>query len=193
MPLDPISVGVIMRGALLSAGLVGVSSNQLALGLTNALCVYGKTAMNVTTVDVGTVGVGKGTGFGVFLVQPAFATTLAGFLPANGIAGLSMPQIVAGVSVGYTAALATAVINTIHPSVGAGSGKLQILPNTVVAVGIFMEAFLSSGMTGLMLAPLSVALANSLDIALASAVGVVTITGPSASAPSSGLGTGKLI
>lgn len=193
MPLDPITVGGIMRGSLLAAGLVGTGSNQLSLGLTSALCTYGKTAMNVMSVDVGTLGVGKGLGVGVMLPQPVLAASLAGNLPAGGIAGLSMPQLVLGISVGYSAALATAIINTISPSVGVGAGKLQIMPNTAAAIGIFIQMFLAAGMTGPMVTPLATSVARALDLVLPTAIGVVAIAGPPNIVPSAGMGTGKLL
>jgi len=193
MPLDPISVGGIIRVSLLSAGIVGTGSSQLCLGLTNALCTYSKSAMVVTTIDVGTLGVGKGIGAGVILPQPVLAAALAANLPANMVAGLSVPQLVLGISTGYSMALMTAIINTMHPSVGVGSGKLQIYPNTAAAIGIFTSAFLAAGMTGPSVVPLATAVARSLDAVLPTAIGVVVIAGPPNIVPGAGVGSGKLV
>lgn len=193
MPLDPISVTGIMRLALLGAGLIGTGSNQLAVGLSNALCTYGKTAMSVGTIDVGTLGTGKGTGVGVVLPQPILMASLSTSLPGGGIAGLSMPQLALGISIGYSTALSTAIINTFHPSVGIGAGKLQIAPNTIAAIGIFTQAFISAGMSGNMIIPLATAIVKGLDAVLPAAIGVVAITGSPSTSPSSGVGSGKLL
>ena len=193
MPLDPISVFAIMQSSLLGAGLLGVANSQLALGLTNALSVYGQTTMVVTTIDVGTAGVGKGTGAGVVLPIPTLLSSFSVSLPSAGIAGLSMPQLALGISTGYSTALASAIINTVHPSVGVGSGKLQIVPNTLVAIQTFITAFLSAGLTGIMAVPLATAVATGLDAVLPSAVGVVAITGPPSSVSAAGAGSGKLV
>jgi len=193
MPLDPISVGGIVRTALLSAGLVGKSSGQLSLGLSNALCMYGKTGMAVSTIDVGTLGVGKGIGVGVLLAQPVLAATLASSLSAGGIIGLSAVQLVSGISTGYSMALAAALINTAHPSVGVGTGKLQIMPNTVVAISIFNTAFKAAGLVGPSSIPLATAIAKGLDMALPSAIGFVAIAGSPNIIPSAGIGSGKLL
>lgn len=193
MPLDPISVGGIMRTSLLAAGLVGTGSGRLSSGLSDALCTYGKSSMNVTTLDVGTAGVGKGTGFGVVLAQPILAASLTTGLPSGGISGIALPQLVLGISVGYSTALSTAIVNTTHPSVGSGVGKLQIQPNTIAAIGIFIQAFLSAGMTGSAVTILATAIAKSLDAVLPLAIGVVAIAGPPSVSPSTGFGTGKLL
>jgi hypothetical protein len=193
MPLDPISVGALVRTGLLSAGAIGTGSGRLTLGLTNALCTYGKTAMNVGTIDIGTAGAGKGIGIGVLIPQSILFTALSGFLPGHGISGLSMPQIALGVSIGYSTALSTAIINTLHPSVGVGTGKLQITPNTTAAVGIFTAAFLSAGMTGTAAPRLATAIAKALDSVLPTAIGIIAIAGPPSIIPSSGIGSGKLL
>jgi hypothetical protein len=192
MPLDPITVGGIMRTSLLGAGLVGIGSSQLAAALTGALCTYGTTTMSVGTVDVGTAGAGKGTGIGVIVPQPVLAASLATFLPSNGIAGLSMPQLVLGVSTGYSMALSGAIINTFHPSVGVGTGKLQISPNTIASIGVFIQAFLAAGLSGSMAIPLATAVAEGLDAVLPVAMGVVAIVGSPSVISSSGAGSGKL-
>lgn len=193
MPLNPVTVGPVVRSGLAAAGLLGTGSSQLALGLTNALCTYGTTAMNVMTIDVGTVGAGKGTGLGVMVPQPLLLASLTANLPAKGIAGLSMPQMALGISIAYSTALAMAIINTMHPSVGVGSGKLQIMPNTLPAIGIFSSAFLAAGMTGQSVPQLAAAVATALDNVLPSAIGIVAIAGPPSISPSSGMGKGTLI
>ena len=193
MPLDPITVGAIMRGSLAGAGVIGSGSSLLAAGLATALCTYGKAGMTVTTIDVGTLGVGKGTGFGVIVPVPVLLASLMVSLPAGGIAGVSSVQLAAGISTGYSASLASAIINTIHPSVGLGSGKLQILPNAAAAIGIFISCFLAAGMKGPSAIPLATAVAKGLNAVLPTAMGIVVIAGPPNIVPSSGIGSGQLI
>lgn len=192
MPLDPITVGGIMRVSLLSAGLVGSGSSQLAAALAGALCTYGTTTMSVGTIDVGTAGAGKGTGIGVIVPQPFLSASLAISLPSNGIAGLSMPQLALGISTGYSVALSGAIVNTFHPSVGVGTGKLQIAPNTIASIGVFIQAFFAAGLTGSMAVPLATAVAKGLDAVLPAATGIVAIVGSPSVVSSSGVGSGKL-
>lgn len=182
-----------IRSSLAAANIRGTGSTQLALALTLALCKYGTSAMNVMTIDAGTVGVGKGTGFGVWIPQPLLMTSLTSNLPARGIAGVSMPQLALGIASGYSSALSMAMISTVHPSVGVGTGKLQILPNTVAAIGLFTDAFLASGLLGSAAPQLAAAVATALDNVLPSAIGMVAITGSPSSSASSGVGKGSLI
>lgn len=193
MPLDPVSLTAVVRSALLGVGMIGTGSNQLTVGLANALSNYSKTAMIVNTIDVGTLGVGKGVGVGVLLAQPALFAALSSFFPSSAISGVSALQLATGISIGYSSAFATAIINTVHPSVGVGSGKLQISPNTAAAIGIFTTAFLSAGMTGNAVPQLASAVARALDSVLPTAIGIVAIAGSPSVVGSSGSGTGKLI
>lgn len=193
MPLDPITVGGIMRVSLAGVGMIGSGSSMLSLGLTNALCTYGKTSMNVSTIDVGTLGAGKGVGIGVFVPQPVLLSALLATLPAFGIFGISMPQLALGISTGYSLALSSAIVNTFHPSVGVGTGKLQIMPNTVAAISVFTQMFLAAGMTGPSVVPLATAVAKALDATLPLALGAVVIGGSPSIVPSAGSGFGKLL
>ena len=193
MPLNQIETTPIIYGALVSSGVSGASASSLSIGLSNALCIYGTGSMNVTTIDAGLLGVGAGFGTGVVLPIPILVASLFSFMPANGFSGVSSPQIILGVSIGFSAVLATAIISTIHPTVGIGAGKLLILPNTSVSVGIFITAFAAAGMAGPMSVSLATAIASGLDAALPSAQGVVAIVGSPSIAPSGGVGFGKLL
>ena len=193
MPLDPFTVGTIMKGFMTANLLIGTSSSQLAAGVAGGLSMYGKSGMNVATIDVGTLGVGKGFGAGVFISPPTFAPSFTAAFAAAGIRGISAPQLISALSMGFSQALALATINTIHPGVGLGTGQLVITPNPPVAIATFIQAFASAGMTGPMAANAATAIANGLDRALPLARGIVAIAGPPNIVPGAGVGSGKLL
>ena len=193
MPLNPIVTTPIMYSALNGAGIFGALSISLAEALSSAICTYGTTSMNVSTIDIGVLGVGKGFGAGVFLPIPVLEMSLQSFLPAYGILGVSTPQLITGIAMGYNQILATAVINTIHTTVGMGAGKLTIFPNTLIAIQTYITAFAAAGLVGSMAISLATAIASGLDPALSSASGVVAIVGSPSIFPSAGVGFGKLL
>ena len=192
MPLNQISITPILYGALTGAGIAGSLASPLSTGLANALCIYGTSSMNVTTIDIGVLGAGKGFGLGVVLPVPVLTSSLSSSIPAGGFSGASAPQLITGIAIGYSEALATAVINTIHPTVGVGTGKLLILPNTAVVINIFITAFASVGLSGSMSISLATAIASGLDSSLVLAQGIVAITGSPSVIPSTGVGLGRL-
>jgi hypothetical protein len=193
MPLNQIAITPILYGALTGAGIIGSLASPLSIGLANALCIYGTSSMNVTTIDVGVLGSGKGFGVGVILPVPILTSSLSTSMPAAGFLGASAPQLINGISIGYSETLATAIINTVHPNVGVGTGKLQVFPNTAVAINIFVTAFAAAGLSGSMAVSLATAVASGLDSSLISAQGVVAITGSPSVIPSTGVGLGKLL
>lgn len=193
MPLDPVTTTLTFRGFLTANLLNGISSSQLATGVANGLSIYGKTGMNVTTIDVGTLGTGKGAGVGVLIVPLILAQSLAATFKPAGINGISAGQLISALTMGFTKALSTAVISTLHPSVGTGTGQLLIGKNPVVAAKTFVGAFETAGMTGSMAVNAATAIAIGLDNALPFARGTVVIAGPPNIVPGAGVGTGKLL
>lgn len=193
MPLDPITVGATMRGYLAAHTFVGMSSGQLSAAVSGAISAYGKTGMAVGTVDVGSAGTGKGIGIGVFIAPPILTQSLTASFISNGITGVSSPLLISALSLGYSQVLSLAAINTIHPSVGSGTGTIVISANTPVAIQTYITAFTSAGLVGAGAPNVATAIAIGLDQALPTARGQVAIAGPSGSSPSSGFGTGKLL
>lgn len=191
MPLD--SATAILKGTLSGAGILGTSSSQLAAGVGIGLATYGKSGMVVMTIDVGQAGAGTGIGVGIFLAPPLLISTLTPAFAAAGILGPSAPQIITGLSLGISSALAVAMISSINPTVGNGSGKVQIIPNTAAAVGVFNSTFKAAGLLGTMSPALATAVANGLNAALPLAQGFVVITGGGGTAAASGTGTARLL
>jgi hypothetical protein len=193
MPLDPITTTALFKGFLSANLILGISSSQLAAGVANGLSTYGKTGMNVGTVDAGTAGSGKGFGIGVFIVPPVLTQSLAASFIAASIRGVSAAQLISALTLGFTQSLSVAVINTLHPSVGTGTGQLFIGKNPIVAAKTFIGAFEAAGMNGPTATNVATAIAIGLDNVLPSARGTVGIAGPPSPVPSSGFGTGKLL
>lgn len=125
----PAGVGTI-NAALTANGIVGTSALNLAQGVARAIALE----MNTNAV-VQVVIAGSSTGTGTGTLAAANPATLTGLLatnlPANGIAGTSMPQLAAGLGQGIATWLQTALINTVdvgspappfNTSTGAGTG-----------------------------------------------------------------------
>lgn len=191
MPLD-LTVTSTIKGFLTSHSIVGASSSQFAAGVATGLSTYAKSGMNVSTVDVGTLGSGKGTGFGVFIAPAILTQTLTASFASMTISGAYSPQLISAITMGITTALTSAVISTFNPGVGVGTGQLAIASNPIVAVQTFIGAFAFVGMVGLMAPSVATAIAIGLDNALPFARGTVAIAGPPSVLPGSGIGTGRL-
>lgn len=193
MPLDPITVGTTMRGYLTAHTIVGMSSGQLSAAVSSAISTYGKTGMSVGTVDVGTAGTGKGAGIGIFIPPPILTQSFTASFISNGITGIVSPFLISALALGYSQVLSLAVINTIHPSVGSGTGTVVISVNTPVAIQTYITAFASAGLVGAGASNVATAIAIGLDQALPIARGQVAIAGPAGPSPAAGVGSGKLV
>lgn len=192
MPIDPGTTLPIFEGALASHALIGPGSIQLATGCANGLFMY-MTAGGCTTIsiDVGTLGAGKGTGVGIVLPYPALSSVMSATFLAHLIAGPFSPVTADAISMGISMSLALALVNTINAGVGIGAGKVQCIP-TGAGGGIFAAAMLSAGMTGKMVPPLADAIGMALDAVIPTAQGVVVIAGPPNIIPGAGVGVGTV-
>jgi hypothetical protein len=192
MPLDPGSVTAIMTSSLLGASIAGIGSTQLATGVANGLSLYANSGLTVISVDTGVLGAGTGVGVGIILPTPMLVGAFTGTFPAGGIAGIMSPALIAALSLGFTQAFATAIINTVNPTVGVGAGVVTPIPKSVASIPAFIAGFASAGMTGISSIPLATAIAQGLDLSLLSGKGIIAIAGSPSIYASAGAGTGKL-
>lgn len=187
MPVDPVATTPIFNAILLAHGDLGPSRSQLAAGLAQGLYQYIQTAVTATSIDVGSLGAGVGSGVGITLAVPALVTAMVASFNGQGIVGpMSAPNAVA-VANSMSMSLAAAVLVGFHPSVGAGAGKLQLVPKGTGGP-IFVAAFKAAGMKGQSSEKLAVAVAFGLDATIALATGVIAIAGPPSPSPGGGVG-----
>jgi hypothetical protein len=192
MPLDPGSITAVMTSSLIGASIAGIGSAQLATGIANGLSLYASSGLTVISIDTGVLGAGTGVGVGIILPTPVLIGAFTGTFPAGGIAGIMAPALISALSIGFTQAFATAIINTVNPTVGVGAGIVTPVPKSVVSVPAFIAGFASAGMIGISAIPLATAIAQGLDIGLVSGKGVIAIAGSPSIYPSAGSGLGKL-
>jgi hypothetical protein len=192
MPLDPITVSGMVLVNETANLLIGVSNIQLALGVANGLFMYATAGLTAQTIDVGVFGTGVGVGVGIILPPPVLASAFATTFPPAPVIGIAAPSLINALSVGLSIAFATAIITTVHPTVGSGAGVVTPIPNTGVSIPAFIAGFTSAGLLGIGAKTLATAIATGLDMALPSGKGAVVISGSASIAPSSGVGFGKI-
>lgn len=191
MPLGPPTIPI-FESALISHGLVGSSTAQLATGCSNGLQQYMAGAGCTTiSIDVGTLGAGVGFGFGIILPQPVLTGAMTSFFASFLIGGPFSPVTASAISFGISNSLLGAIVNTINAGVGVGVGKVQCIPNGTGGA-LFTAAFLAAGMTGSMIPSLGQAVGGALDSVIASALGVVAIVGSPNILPGGGIGFGNV-
>lgn len=192
MPLTAIPANTAILAANLAVSCHGISVPQLALGVANGLAQYASSGLIVLTVDTGVLGAGKGTGIGMILPPPVLISSLiASFAGAIIIGPFSAP-VATCIGIGISQILATAIINTVNPTVGVGAGVATLIPNPVVSIPIFIAAFKAAGLLGIASITMATAVAVGLDSALPTAKGVIVIAGSPSIISSAGAGTGLL-
>jgi len=191
MPVDPGTTLPIFDGMLVANGLLGPGIPKFAAGMAAGLFQYVSTAVTVTSIDTGTLGVGVGNGVGVVLLPSVILGALSPMMARNGVLGPMAPSMANAIAYGVSASLALAAIATNNPGVGIGAGKLQLFP-TGSGGATFAAAFKEAGMGGAMVSALGQAVGLALDAVIASALGVVVIVGPPSVLPGAGVGTGKI-
>ena len=192
MPMDPGTLTPIFLANLISVGLIGPSTIQLATGLANGTSIYANTAVQFQSVDVGTLGAGVGLGAGV-VVPPAIVPAMIGSFTANGILGPFSIPTATGIAQGMQLSFALAVIQTVAAGVGLGAGVGFCIPNPGASAGIFFAAFQAAGMLGPSTIQLASAVSAGLDLVLPASIAPVAIVGPPNIIPGAGTGIGKLL
>jgi len=185
MPITvPGVMGVLVPSIVFTGPGVFKYSKGVAIGLTK----WART-IQVSTTDTGTAGAGTGI-LPLIVPQPLlFGHILAGMKNQKLLGLLAVPFIV-GVSTGLNLAFLQMVINTTHPSVGAGAGLASF--KAPPATPFILEGFKLAGMKGDGTAKKARALAFGLDKSIASLVIPIPIVGPPSPSPSSGVGSGSL-
>lgn len=190
MPLDPATVTGLMNANMIANGLVGPSTPQLASGIANGLSQYAASGLTAISVDTGTVGSGTGFGVGMVIAPSIFQATLQAAFAGALIFGPSAPLLVNALSLGFSQALATAIINTANVGVGVGTGVVTVVPGS--GVPFFTAAFAAGGMVGPGAVNMATAVGIGFDSAIPAAKGVIVIAGPAGPSPAAGAGTGKI-
>ncbi len=192
MPIDPSTTLPVFTASLISNGLVGVSNQQLAAGLSMGLFQYAHAGVIVTSIDAGTVGNGTGIGPSIILPEPLILSSLTASFAGHGIIGPFMPMQANAIASGISTSLALSIVQTLNPLVGMGTGKLQLIP-TGAGSAIFPAALIQSGIAGPMATNMGAAVGLGLDAVIAAAIGIIAIVGSPNIVPSTGLGTGIII
>lgn len=190
VPISPATTLPIFRAGLLAAGMVGTGASQLAAGLANGFFQYLSAGVKVQTVDVGTLGVGKGIGIAI-LTPASLIPAMSGSIAGHAIFGLMSQPLAMAVAVSMAECFPLAIVNTISPTVGVGAGIGTIIPTS--GAQFFIPAFRAAGMNGSMVDNLAAAIAGGLDIALPTTIVTVAIAGSPSISPSGGSGTGTLL
>jgi len=193
MPLNPpvLASGFITPN-LISTGNLGTGVPRLAMGIAIGVCQYLTAQSKVTSVDVGTAGVGA-TFFPLIVPPPLLLGSLTSAFASTGILGIAAPQFIAGLTTALTTGwTALAFLQITHPMVGVGTGVAKIVgPSAVTAM---VTGFSAMGMAGAGPAKMATAIGLGLDSTFASFVQVaVPIVGTPSPVGSSGIGFGTVI
>ncbi len=193
MPLNPpaLASGFITPN-LVSTGNIGTGTPKLALGIAIGVCQFLTGMAKVTTVDAGTLGAGTGI-IPLIVPTPLVLTSLTTGFASSGILGVLAPKLIVGLATGLTSGwLALALLQTVHPTVGVGTGVARIVgPSAVPAL---IGGFAAVGMVGDGPTRIARAIATGLDITFASFVQLgLPIVGSPSPVGSAGVGIGTVI
>jgi hypothetical protein len=190
MPVSPSSATVILFPNLTASGFLGLGVPKLSQGLGVGISSWLQ-KVQVSTLDVGTLGVGKGVPVPVIVAPQLLQLNLyAGFVGQN-ILGLMAPLFITGLANGISQIFLAALTNTTHPAVGLGSGVARFsAPPAFSDIKIGLDSVGSSG-------DAAVKVARAIGQALGSTLILVTqvqpIVGPPNISPGAGPGQGNLI
>jgi hypothetical protein len=172
----------------------GLSCNQFSLAVANGFCSYLLSSPIVNTLDVGTAGVGAGSGLGIIIPPPIFINAFQSTFAGKGINGEMRSSLIRALAFSLSASLAFAQIITAHAGTGVGTGTIvNITPVPTMSISLMIQNFIGSGLLGVMSANLATAIAQGIDQALPSAKGQIIIVGPSSPFPGGGLGSGRIL
>ena len=171
MPLSPPSLAGAIQGGLSASSIAGVSAASLALGIATGVCQWIPTIVVLTT-DAGAPGTGTGTL--PLLVQPGllqggFQAGLAAF------SGTALPQLITGLATGLSNGLMSAMIITVHPCVGVGTGVPQFICQP--AFPMILAGLLGAGIKGVSASVLAQGIGTGLQQAFSSLVLAIPIAG----------------
>lgn len=188
MPLTPVGISGAIIPALVGTGMIGTGVAQFANGVAAGIMLW-VGQLTVTTVDVGTAGVGVGL-LPCAIPQPLLLAGFQSSFPASGLLGIMSPLLATGLAVGLSVAFPQGIITTTHPTVGVGTGVASFPGPS--AIPSMIAGFKSVGMVGPSTEQAATAIGLGLDIAFAGFVVPVPIVGPPSPVASGGTGTGKI-
>jgi hypothetical protein len=186
--LVPGIVGALIPN-LISTGMIGTGVPKYALGVALGLLDW-VPKIRVQTVDTGTLGAGKSAPTPLFVPQPLIYTNLMIGAASQGLLGVMLPVFNVGLANGLVTSFGQMVLNTTHPSVGAGGGVAKFLaPPAAVSM---ISGFQKAGMSGDGPVKKAKALGRALDGVFAVLVMPVVIVGPPSVSPGAGSGFGGI-
>ena len=189
MPITLAGLTGTLLPALAGAGMLGISVPQLATAVATGIAQWNP-QIKIISVDVGTLGVGTGTG-PVILPPPTLLSALLSAFTAGDISGTMAVPLATGLSIGIATGYASGLIMTINTGVGVGSGVAKFIPPP--AVPSMVSGFAAAGLTGTSAVQLATAIGIALPIAFAPLVGTVVIVGSASPLPGAGSGIGQIV
>ena len=189
MPITQPGLMGALAPSLASAALFGITTPQIALGVSNGLLSW-LPAIQVVTIDVGVKGVGSGT-ITLTIPAPVLQASLLSSLPSNGIAGALMPSLATGLANGLSQGLSQGAIFTQHPIVGVGTSVCKLVAPP--ATPFMLAAMAGSGLIGTLAPRVASAVGDSLAQVFAAFSIVLPIVGTPSQVPFAGVGTGRII
>lgn len=177
---------------VMSTGNLGMGVPTFAKGVAIGVCQYLTVHSRVMTVDVGTLGAGTSI-IPLMVPSPLLISSVTAGFASSGILGTMAPKLIAGLATGLaTGWLALALLQSIHPTVGVGTGVARIVGPT--AVPAMIAGFAAAGMVGDGPTRIARAIGTGLDMTFASFVQLgVPIVGAPAPTGSSGVGLGVVL
>lgn len=189
MPLTSFGLtGAIITG-LSTVGFVGSAMPKLAQGIGNGLALWAK-SISVTSVDIGSVGVG--TGLVAWAVpRPLLNTNLQAAYPIYGHIGSMAPLEAAGLATGLSLGFTQGIVTTQHLAVGVGSGVVRFTGGP--AFNYLMQGFAGVDIRGDGAVKKASAISQALAATLAVFTLTVTIVGSASPYSVSGVGAGRIL
>jgi hypothetical protein len=183
-----------LMAQLSAVGIIGKDAFKLAAYISKAYAAFLKTVA-ITSVDVGTVGVGSGIGLIVGPLPATYPTAILAQCAAVGLVGTFTPMMATAVGIALgTHTVTMGMVSSVHPTVGVGTGIGTIVgavPPTFL--GLLMAESSAAGLVGQGTLKFNQALANAIPPALTASVVSIVIAGPPSPSPSTGVGSGSIL
>lgn len=190
MPITVANATPAIVGGLAGSSMTGTQVPNFAQGVASGLSMW-VALIQVFTLDVGTMGVGKNVPLPVIVPSPVLYANLVTGFSAQALIGSSSPMLCLGLANGLSSALAQGLVNTVHPTVGVGTGTAKFLAPS--ASPLMTLALSQAGMLGSANVRIASAIGMALDMTFASLVLPIAIVGASSIYPGVGSGTGKIL
>lgn len=190
MPLTSANGTAAIAAGLASVTMTGTEVTTYARGIATGISNW-LSAIRVTTVDVGTTGVGNNVPLPVVIPSPVLYSNLIAGFAAQALTGTSVPSLCLGLSTGISGAFAQALIVTQHPTVGVGTGVAKFVFST--SIPFLLGGFAQAGMKGTAYVTNATAIGIGLDLTLASLTYPIAIVGASSPYAGAGIGSGSIV